>query len=88
MDDGLTLFLSLPVTAQNSVRRRLDSRDPDNLRVLTRAAYAWVQTLVEAQCIAEFLIAESDSCASSLIPEHSKSARAESLMRSVPTVHA
>lgn len=87
MDDGLTLFLSLPVHAQNSARRRVDRRDPDNLRTLTRVVYAWVQTLAEAQCIAAYLATETHPAVSPLA-ERGKFPRAESILRSAPAIQA
>jgi len=88
MDDGLTLFLSLPVDAQARLRARVDRRDADNFRTLTRVVYAWVQTLAEAQCIAEFLYAEPYLAPSALATEQGKFPRAESILRSVPSVRA
>ena len=88
MDDGLTLFLSLPVAAQSRLRARVDRGNPDNVRDLTRVVYAWVQTLAEAECIAGYLVAETHPAVSSLAAELGKFPRTESMMCSVPTVQA
>jgi len=96
MDDGLTLFLSLPVDAQARLRARVDRSSPHNVRTLTRLVYAWVQTLAEAQCIADFLLAEPERAFSALMVERGKPPCADtqanslggSRMRSVPSVHA
>jgi hypothetical protein len=61
MDDPLALFLSLPIAAQISLRTLANQLDPSNLRnKLTRALCPYVQTLAEAQNIADLLVAESD----------------------------
>ena len=57
MDEARTLFLSLPLAAQ-AYLRAASQMDPFNLHKLTRAAYPYVQTLADAQGIAEFLANE------------------------------
>jgi hypothetical protein len=58
MDEASTLFFSLPPAAQAHLRAAASHKDPLNLRKLTRAAYPYVQTLADAQGIAEFLANE------------------------------
>jgi len=61
MDDALALFLSLPTAAQISIRTLANQMDPPNLRSkLIRALCPYVQTLAEAQNIADLLAVESD----------------------------
>jgi hypothetical protein len=61
MDDALALFLSLPIVAQTNIRTLANQSDPLNLRTkLTRALCPYVQTLAEAQNIADLFAAESD----------------------------
>lgn len=58
MDEARALFLSLPPTAQTDVRAASGQKDSVNLREAARAAYPYVQTLADAQGIAQFLASE------------------------------
>jgi signal transduction protein with GAF and PtsI domain len=55
MHEALDLFLSLPTAIQTQLRAMIKPKDPNNARKLTRAVYPYVQTIAEAQEIAELL---------------------------------
>jgi hypothetical protein len=58
MDEARALFLSLPSAAQTYVRAALGDKGSVNLRKVSRAVYPYVQSLEDAQGIAQFLAAE------------------------------
>ena len=58
MDEARALFLSLPPAAQTRLRAAVGRKESINLPKLARAAYPYVQTLADAQDIAEFLANE------------------------------
>jgi hypothetical protein len=60
MDDALTLFFSLPVAAQASIKATVNHKDPTNPLKLTRLIYPYVQTLADARGIAALLANERD----------------------------
>ena|ERR1035437_3276889 len=58
MDSARALFLSLPPSVQTHLRAAASLKEPVNLLNLSRAAYPSVQTLADAQDIAQFLANE------------------------------
>jgi hypothetical protein len=60
MDEARALFLSLLPAAQTRLRAAAGHKESINLRKLTRAVYPYVQTLADAQNIADYLEDEAD----------------------------
>jgi hypothetical protein len=58
MDQARALFLSLPSAAQTYVRAASGHKDSVDLRKVARAVYPYVQSLEDAQGIAQFLANE------------------------------
>ena len=61
MDEARALFLSLPPAARTRLRAAAGHKESISLRKLTRAVYPYVQTLADAQNIADYLEDEADS---------------------------
>ena len=61
MDEAHDLFLSLPPAAQTHLRTVASlNKAPASLKLL-RAAYLYVQTIADAQDVADFLASGADS---------------------------
>ena len=58
MDEARALFLSLPSATQVNVRAASGQKNSVDLRKVARAAYPHVQTLADAEGIAQFLACE------------------------------
>jgi hypothetical protein len=59
MHEARALLLSLPPAAQTYLRAAVGRKESVNLRKLTRAVYPYVQTLADAQAIADSLASDA-----------------------------